>query len=208
MVAVKDSVTAGDEKDSDADGVYDGELLKAAVISGIELPELSEIAEKNLAEWHEAYLDAGFHDPEPEETEPETTAPETTPSYVDDDDDEPETTPTTAAPPTEAPTEPTLPTESITDIVPETEPLPYVDPEARPEDIPDEVVQVYYERYVNGDIDLEDIPFGVLGAFFEKGYPMAVLPATGERTGFWLWMMLISLIGLAVTSVIDRKRAR
>ena len=146
---------------------------------------------------------------EPESSEPESSEPETSPSYVDDDDDdEPETTPTTEVPTTEAPTEPTLPTEPVTDIVPETEPLPYVDPEASPEDIPDEVVQIYYERYVDGDIDLDDIPFGVLGAFFEKGYPMAVLPATGERTGFWLWMMLISLIGLAVTSVIDRKRVR
>lgn len=247
LVAVKDSATAGDEWDSDADGVYEDETLKAAVISGIKLPELSAIVEKKLDEWHEAYLDVGFHSSEPDETESdptesnptesdptesdpsesesnepessepessesETTEPETSPSIDDDEDEEPERTerPTRPTEPTSpvAPAEPTLPTETVTDQVPETEALPYVDPNAEPEDIPDEVVQVYYERYVNGDIDLDDIPVGVLGAFFEKGFPMAVLPATGERSMFWTWMMLISLIGLAVTSVLDRKRTK
>ncbi|MBR6614563.1 MAG: hypothetical protein IKK95_01125, partial [Lachnospiraceae bacterium] len=247
LVTVKDSAISGDAMDSDADGVYEGETLKAAVISGIKLPELSAIVEKNLDEWHETHLDAGFHSPEPAETESnptesdptesdpsesesnepessepessepessesETTEPETSPSIDDDEDDEPERTerPTQPTEPTSpaVPTEPTLPTETVTDQVPETETLPYVDPTATPDEIPEEVVDAYYERYRSGDIEPDDIPVGVLGAFFEKGFPMAVLPATGERSMFWIWMMLISLIGLAVTSVVDRKRTK
>ena len=61
---------------------------------------------------------------------------------------------------------------------------------------------------VRGVNYLDDIPMGVLGAFFEKGFPMAVLPATGDLNRIWIWMSLISLIGLAVTSVLDRKRVK
>ena len=87
LVAVKDSSTAGDEWDSDADGVYEGETLKAAVISGIKLPELSAIVEKNLDEWHEAYLDVGFHSPEPDETESDPT--ESNPTESDPTESDP-----------------------------------------------------------------------------------------------------------------------
>lgn len=212
---------ADDAVDSDAVAVYEGETLKAAVIAGIDLPELDEIAEKNLDEWHEAHLDAGFHNPkkpedptEPSEPETNPSEPETTPSNPtpapkdDDDDDDKPVKPTT-------PTEPTVPettpqetvTDVITEIVPETTPLPEVSPDADPEDIPQEVLDAYYERYIKGDIDLDDIPVGVLGAFYEKGL-LAAAPHTGDPSNIWTIMMLISMLGLAVTSVIDRKRVR
>ena len=95
----------------------------------------------------------------------------------------------------------------ITEIVPETTPLPEVSPDADPEDIPQEVLDAYYERYIKGDIDLDDIPVGVLGAFYEKGL-LAAAPHTGDPSNIWTIMMLISMLGLAVTSVIDRKRVR
>ena len=137
-----------------------------------------------------------------------TTAEESLPTYVHDDDDnvEPETTPQPTTTVSETTVQETS-TDVITETVQETKPsLPYVDPSWEPEDIPEEIVNEYYERYRNGDIDLDDIPVGVLGAFFEKGFPMAVLPATSDWGFVWSLISLISAVGLTLTVLFDRKR--
>lgn len=143
--------------------------------------------------------------PSIEPTTPEETTPSTEPTTKapKDDDDEPRYTPTTA------PTETTTPVVPETDVITATEPetLPYVAPDTNPNDIPQEVLDAYYDRYIRGEIGLDDIPVGVLGAFYEKGL-LAVAPHTGTFSGFWTMMTLVSLFGLALTTVFDRKKVK
>ena len=148
-------------------------------------------------------------EPSTEPTEPSTTptepsTEETQPSREPEpEDNEPSTTPQPST------TVPETSTDVITETIPQTEPetLPYVAPDAGPEDIPEEVLDAYYERYRSGDVDWDDIPVGVLGAFFEKGLlPKAVLPATGDTGFVWTLLSIISAIGLALTVLFDRKR--
>ncbi|MBQ5698666.1 MAG: Cna B-type domain-containing protein [Lachnospiraceae bacterium] len=117
--------------------------------------------------------------------------PETTTSYVDDDDDEP--TPKTTAPAetTPAPTETTpVPTETV--------PEPTV--VYRGVEIPRSILDAYPGRTLDELFDM-----GVLGAYFEN-VPTGLLPATSDINPFWMILMVISMIGLAVTSVLDKKR--
>ena len=117
--------------------------------------------------------------------------PETTTSYVDDDDDEP--TPKTTAPAetTPAPTETTpVPTETV--------PEPTV--VYRGVEIPRSILDAYPGRTLDELFDM-----GVLGAYFEN-VPTGLLPATSDINPFWMILMVISMIGLAVTTVLDKKR--
>ena len=56
----------------------------------------------------------------------------------------------------------------------------------------------------------ENVDFGVLGAFEidENLIPLGALPATGTSTAMWLMMSVLSALGLAGTSLIERKKKR